>query len=178
MTTPEDSPNRDQRITLRVTEAERAAIEESAEAADRSVSAHIRETATEGSDTRWRVPPVNNEIWYKFDDSNLPSNLNQIAAQANAFRARVADSPLSPELVERAVEILSAVGDTADELRDLLERVRTDLRGTEPLDLAADVLEDYRQATRTGRLDLDAEKLSTVAAYLRALAERRREEGV
>jgi hypothetical protein len=174
MTTPEDSPNRDQRITLRVTEAERAAIEESAEAADRSVSEHIRQTATDGAAAKPRVPPINEEVWEKL--APVGSNLNQIATRANKFRKRLADSRLSAELVERAIEILSAVGETADELREQVALLRRELYGAAPLAMAADVLEDYRQAANTGQLDMDADKLGAVATYLRELDERRREE--
>lgn len=178
MSESSSSPKRDERVSARVTKEEKAAIEQAADKADRSISAHIRQAASTGSDSRMRVPPINKDVWR--DLAPLSSNLNQIARTANRIQKRIDDAHLPDDLLGKAENIAGVLREVlarADELAEQVAALRRDLLGAAPLELAADVLDDYRSATQLGTVDFDPDKLSRVASYLRELAEYELEEG-
>lgn len=165
----EDSPNRDQRITLRVTEAERAAIADAAEAANRSMSEHIRQTAADANTARPRVPPINREAWEEL--ARLAANLNQIAKRANELRARFANHEPTDDWASRAVSQLFSVLDFTDEMTARIHSVRRSLYAAAPLKLAADTLADYQRAANAGQIDVAPDRIASILEALCDLAD-------
>lgn len=172
---PSTSGSRDEMITLRVSAAERAAIEEAAEEAGRTVSAHIRQAATDPDSARPRVPKVNRETWTEL--APVFGNLNQLTYQTHRFRQALHDRGVSESWARRAVALFEEVAELVDELREDVQTLRRELSGAAPLELAAATLEDWRRAANTGRLEVDRERLARLAAELRTLSEELEGEG-
>jgi uncharacterized protein (DUF1778 family) len=159
-----DDGRRDSMITVRVSESERATIESAAEEAGRSVSAHLRASASAaaGGVPAARVPELNRRAWVEL--AGLAANLNQLARRANQLAAEPGESGPS------AVEVFEGVGRELGELRGRVSDLRRSLLGASALEDAAELLSGYRRGARLGSVAADAEELAGVAARLRELA--------
>jgi hypothetical protein len=165
---------RDSMITLRVSESERSAIEAAAREAGRSMSDHLRRSAAGGAPGP-RVPELNRDAWQKL--APVVANLNQLAHQANRFGLMVDERGLDEERRRSIVELMELVRDLVGRVGDRVHALRRHLYGAKPLELAADVLDDYARAAKLGRLGVDYERLLGAADELRDLSVALEEEG-
>ena len=169
------SESRDDMITLRVSAAERTAIEAAAEEAGRTVSAHIRQAATDSESARPRVPAINREAWE--DLARGFANLNQLTYQTHRFRQTLKNCGASESWTREVFELFEEVGELVDRLRGEVQAVRRELYGAEPLVMAADNLDSWRRTANAGHLEADREWLAGLASDLRGLAEQLEGEG-
>lgn len=153
-------------LSLRVSETDHAAIQAAAEAAGRTVSEHLRKSAI--SSEAVTVPELNRRAWQEL--APAVANLNQLARAANRFLIVLRDASPS-STASQIVDLMNATRSTVIELRDDIQKVRRSLYGASPLEMAADLLDDYRRAASFGRLDVEAERLQVVADELRQIAE-------
>lgn len=157
---------KDRHISLRVSEADYEAIRAAADAAGRSMSEHLRRSAV--SSGARRVPELNRSAWQKL--APAISNLNQLAHQANRFAVIIRESGLKPNALRAVVELMRSTKNVVRELRDDVQSLRRDLYGAAPLELAADVLEDWERAANLGRVPVGRDRLRAAIHEVRELA--------
>ena len=159
--------SRDRHITIRVTDDEHEEIRAAAEEADRSMSSHLRQSALSSGSTR--VPPINETAWEQL--APVASNLNQLARRANRFRRHLEEvDDINHDTRKALVGLMTSTRKTVREMTEAVQDLRRDLYGAAPLDLAADVLDDWRRAVNLGRIDVDGDRLAELVDELRELA--------
>jgi len=163
-----DSEDRTEYIGLRVTPTEKDAIESAAEEVGRTMSAHLRRSATGDNvpSPTIRVPDTRLNAAAEF--APVANNLNQIAHNSNIIRSILSDTSMG---VADAESVFVSARDAANKARQEVESLRRDLVGNAPLETAAEVLENYRQAAKTGQIDAEIEHLERIESELRRLAE-------
>ena len=156
------------RIAIRVSDDEYEEIRAAADEADRSMSAHLRQSATSSVSTT--VPSINKTVWLEL--APVVANLNQLARRANRFRRHLEEAPdLKPDTRQALVGLMKSTRRTVREIRDDVHTLRRDLYGIEPIRMAADTLDDWRRVAPLGRTDVDPDRLAEVADALRTLAD-------
>jgi hypothetical protein len=159
--------DRTEYIGLRVTPSEKRAIESAAEEAGRTMSAHLRKSATGESVPSPTIRVPDTRLDAAAELAPLANNLNQLAHNSHIVRTILSDTSMG---VSDAESVFASAEDAADDARQEVEALRRDLVGNAPLETAADVLADYRQAANTGNIDADAEEIGKAEGLLRRLA--------
>ena len=154
-------------VTLRMSEAEHAAILAAATAAGRSMSEHLRQSAIGSTTTPRSVPQLNRLAW---QDLAAPlNNLNQIARAINRFGLHIRESGLSAEGIRSMFELMQVTRADVVALHEQIHALRRELFGSAPLEAAAATLEDFATASKARRLPVGGERLKAAADELREL---------
>lgn len=164
--------NRTSRIAVRVTPAEREAIESAAAEAGLSVSAHLRQSAIDGGGRR--VPERNEDAWAEL--APVASNLNQLAKSANTMRVAISESGIQIQTLRQVVGLMREVRDLTHQIAGRVQTLRLSLLGSSLLVTTADALDAWRRASQLKHIDLDGEELGELARRLRELGEQLEEE--
>jgi len=163
---------RTSRIAVRVSPAEREAIESAADEAGLSVSAHLRQSAIDGGGRR--VPELNEDAWVEL--APMANNLNQLSRAANTMRVAISESGFQIEGLRQAVDLMGEVRDLCGGIARRVETLRLALLGSSLLITTADALDAWRRASRLDHIEVDGEELGELAGRLRALGELLEEE--
>ena len=164
----DDDADRTEYIGLRVTPAEKRAIESAAEQSGRTMSAHLRKSAT-GELPSPTIHVPDSRLDAAADLAPIANNLNQIARRANAIRRIVIENGFGGT---DATSVYESAAGAAEKAYQEIQSLRRDLVGSEPLLTAADILERYERAENIGALEIDADKVGRTAEMLRRWADK------
>ena len=155
-------------VSLRMSEADYVAILAASEAAGRSMSEHLRQSAMSSTATAARVVPQLNRLAW-LDLAAPLNNLNQIARSLNHFGLHIRESGLSADVIRSIFELMKSTLTAIAELQEQIPALRRELSGSSPLESAASTLENFATASKVGRLPVSRERLQAAADELRNL---------